>query len=329
MKVCHYLVVDSTKIGGGIATSAKQQRKALDRAGVDWTDDPSEYYDVLHLNTYSPFALFQMFRAKLNGKKVVFHAHTTVKDFKGSFKFSHLLAPLYRFFTSTIYNSSDLLVAPSEYAREILSEQGVSTPVEVLTNGFDDEKLEGFEDLEQKVRKKYNLNGFTVVNLAGAFERKGVDTFIKAGEELEELNFLWFGKIPSLLPRETKKMIENSPENVHFTGFVEDPREAFAAGDLFFFPSREETQGISVLEAAYCGMPIVVRDIPALRGWLDAGENCLKAGTDPELIKKIEELSENEEKRNRLAEGAKKESEKHRLIKVGEELSKIYEKVLE
>lgn len=329
MKICHYLVVDSTKVGGGIVTSAEQQRKALDRNHVEWTTDPSEDYDILHLNTFSPFSFYQLFKAKLKRKKTVFHAHTTVKDFKGSFKFSKIFASVYRLITTTVYNSVDQLIAPSEYAEDILREQGVETDVEVLTNGFDDEKLEGAREMREETRDKYDLEGFTAVNLAGAFERKGLEDFINAAEQLEDIEFVWMGKIPSLAPRETKNKIETSPDNVTFTGFVEDPREAFAVGDVFFFPSKEETQGIAILEAAHCGLPLLVRDLPVYDGWLEDGSNCLKENDLEGFVEAIEELENDEDIRQKISEGAKKESEKHTLEEVGRRLEQIYQGLMD
>lgn len=324
MKVCHYFVMDSVKMGGGIATSAKQQRKALDRNNVEWTSDPSEDYDILHLNTFSPFSLYHLFKAKMKGKKTVFHAHTTVKDFRGSFKFSNILAPVYRKITTTVYNSVDKLIAPSKYAEEIVRDQGVDNDIVVLTNGFDDEKLEGTSQMREQTREKYDLEGFTVVNLAGVFERKGLDDFIAVAKELEDVEFVWMGKIPSLAPRETKNKIEASPDNVTFTGFVDDPREAFAVGDVFFFPSKEETQGIAILESAYCGLPLVVRDLPAYEHWLEDGVNCLKSDNVEGFIESIEKLRQDEGLKNDISNGAKKESERHTLEQVGTRLEEIY-----
>ena len=40
------------------------------------------------------------------------------------------------------------------------------------------------------------------------------------------------------------------------------------------FPSREETEGIVVLEALASQQQVLVRDIPVYQGWLVANENC-------------------------------------------------------
>lgn len=52
------------------------------------------------------------------------------------------------------------------------------------------------------------------------------------------------------------------------------------AADAFFFPSREETEGIVVLEALASHQDVVVRDIPVYKGWLDTTSASLATDVD-------------------------------------------------
>ena len=53
--------------------------------------------------------------------------------------------------------------------------------------------------------------------------------------------------------------------------------DAYCGADVFAFLSKEETEGIVVLEALAAGTPTVVRDIPVYEGWLKDHESVYKA----------------------------------------------------
>ena len=92
--------------------------------------------------------------------------------------------------------------------------------------------------------------------------------------------FVWFGGGNSwAVPRDVKRALRNKPDNVLFAGYVEprELKEAYCGADAFAFFSYEETEGIVVLEALACEVPVVVRDIPVYEGWLEDGVQVYKA----------------------------------------------------
>lgn len=325
MRVCHYTDCEFL-VGGGIEQSFKQQREALDDAEVDWTPDSAEDFDILHLNTLTPLSIFNMFKANMRGKKVIYHVHSTAEDFKGSFRFSRLLSPVVDYFTQVVYSQADMLLAPSKYTRNILEEKGMQN-VEVVSNSYSEDRLEGYDELDRKsLRDSYDVDNPVVVNLAAVFERKGVPDFVGAAEEIDDVDFIWFGPQVNSVVQGSKvnSLLSDLPENTQFPGFIEDPREAFAIGDIFFFPSTVEHQPVSLLEALACEMPIVVRDIPQYEGWLEDGKNCIKAASKEGFVEAIEELREDSSLRKKLSDNAGEQSEKHKVSCVGDRLEEVY-----
>jgi 1,2-diacylglycerol-3-alpha-glucose alpha-1,2-glucosyltransferase len=88
-------------------------------------------------------------------------------------------------------------------------------------------------------------------------------------------------------------------------GFVHDMQAALSGGDLFFFPSHGETGSIVLLEAAACGLPLIVRDLPEYRSWLEDGENCLKGCCKEEFAELIVRVTADGKLRERLSQGAR------------------------
>ncbi|MFB6294343.1 MAG: glycosyltransferase, partial [Candidatus Nanohaloarchaea archaeon] len=76
---------------------------------------------------------------------VVYHAHAPFRDFAGSFRFSTALAPAVRWYTKRLYRQADLLLPVSESTDRLLREEGITVDTQVVTNGIDPDRLDGFE----------------------------------------------------------------------------------------------------------------------------------------------------------------------------------------
>ena len=276
MKVSHYFEFEE-HVTGGMAASVDHQREMFDRVGIEYTTEPTLDADLLHLNLMGPRSVWYARRARKAGVPVVAHTHVTAEDFGDSFRFTNALARPLRPYLRRAYGLADRLVCPSEYNRGVI-EGYTDVPTTVVSNGVDTGKLDGFESLETEYRDRYDLDPPTVFMIGHVIKRKGLETFVETAHRMPDVDFAWFGPIDrSLKGRETTRLIDEAPENCTFTGFVDDIRGAFAAGDVFCFPTHEENEGIALLEAMAAGKPLVVRDIKTF-SWLEDGEECLKVG---------------------------------------------------
>ena len=86
-------------------------------------------------------------------------------------------------------------------------------------------------------------------------------------------------KSARLVPKAVRRAIAASPRNLSFAGYIhqEELQDAYCGADVFAFLSLEETEGIVVLEALSCGIPIILRGIPVYREWLPEGDGIWKA----------------------------------------------------
>ena len=329
MKISHYFEFGDT-ITGGQKQSVKNQRKILEKEGLEYSKDFEKDADILHLNLMGPKSVYYAWKAKRNDIPVVVHAHQTAEDFEESFAFSNFLAKPMKPYLKWAYDFADHIICPSEHNREVM-EAYTDRPKTVLSNGFDSDKLDGFEDLRDEYLEKYELKSPVVFCVGHVIKRKGLKSFVETAEKMPETDFVWLGWVnptggEGLFDRfirsnETQKLVENSPENCTFTGFIDDVRGAFAAGDIFFFPTKNENEGMALLEAMSCGKPPVVRDIETFE-WLEHDKNCLKASED--FVPVLEELIKDEEKRDSIGDSAKEKSQEFRLEKVGEGLLEVY-----
>jgi len=324
--VCHAMEWESS-IEGGVKVSAQQQRKALERVGIDYTTDPNDDYDILHLNFPGPVSLYHLIAAKLAGKPVVVHAHSVGENIADTYRFSNVIAPVLKRYFSKFLDSADTVIAVSEYMKRRLIANGVDAEIVVVSNGVDDTALDGFQ-ARRSVAQTYGVSEPVVVNLAQVYEIKGLCDFVEVGTEMPATDFVWFGpKHDYLTPSETKRRVATAPANVQFPGFIEDKRDAFALGDVFFFPTHRDNQPLAILEAMYCGTAIVTRDIPAFDGWLEHGEHCLKGTSVSEFHEQIQTLCNDPALRAKLGAQAREAAKAHTLETVGSELQTVYQSI--
>ncbi|SEV88478.1 glycosyltransferase family 4 protein [Natrinema salifodinae] len=341
MKISHYFEFED-HVTGGIRESVAHQRKMLDRLDLRYTTEPTLDADVFHCNLMGPRSVWYARRARSRGVPVVAHTHVTAEDFGDSFRFTNTLAKPLKPYLERAYGLADALVCPSAYNRRLL-ETYTDVPTTVISNGVDREKLDGFESLETEYRDRYDLEPPTVFLVGHVIKRKGLETFVELARRLPEVDFAWFGPLDrSLKGRETTRLIEESPDNCTFTGYVEDIRGAYAAGDIFCFPTHEENEGIALLEAMTVGKPVLVRDIETF-DWLEDGEDCLKVSTSESVsvsgsgsgsesgvdafVSALERL-EDPAVRRRLGSNAAERSEEFSLDAVANRYQSLYEAVI-
>lgn len=272
----------------GVGQAIRHQTECLQRCGVPITDRWTADTAAVHINTVLPDSVAVALAARLRGRKVVWYGHSTQEDFCRSFRGSDLLAPLFRRWITFCYGLGDVVLTPTEYARDLLEGYGLKRPVYSISNGVDTAFFRPDPTLRESFRRRYGLREGerAVISVGHTIARKGLPDFLELARRLPEVRFLWFGWTdPRLLPADIRRELKNAPANVDFPGFVdrERLREAYCGADVFAFMSWEETEGIVVLEALACGVPTVVRDIPVYTGWLEHGKTIYKASNIEEF----------------------------------------------
>jgi len=163
----------------------------------------------------------------------------------------------------------DRFIFVSEITRQKVLER-VRGPVKschVIPNGIDEALLKIVPEEQDYILFLSRIDIYT----------KGLDLLVKAFTTISEkyrglrlvLAGYAFDKVGSLLsgvPSPLRARIE-------YAGFVsgEEKINLLSRAKLFVLPSRHESAPISILEAAACGKPVIVSDIPELSFVQDAG----------------------------------------------------------
>lgn len=197
----------------GVGQAIEHQEKALKLNNIDYTTDETDDYDIVHINTIMPKSKKFGLKAKKQGKKVIYYGHSTMEDFRNSFRGANLLSRLFKKWIISCYNIGDIIITPSQYSKNILEGYGINKKIYSLSNGIDLDKFKGDKDSRKRFRDKYNLkdDDKVIISVGHLMKRKGLDDFLEVARKLPQYKFIWFGHTnPKLLTTNIKKAIKKS-----------------------------------------------------------------------------------------------------------------------
>ncbi len=329
-KVLLYTELKDTLKNSGLGKAIRHQEQALKENGIKYTFDKNDDFDIVHINFYGLGSYMMAKKAHRNGKKVVYHAHSTEEDFRNSFIFSNQIAPLFKKWITKCYKLGDIIITPTPYSKKLLEGYGLKN-IYAISNGVDTGFFKKDTELGKVFRKKYHFdsNEKVIVGIGLFLERKGILDFIELARRMPEYKFIWFGYTqPSLIPRKIKKALKNIPQNMILAGHVNAKmiKAALSGADLYIFPTFEETEGIPALEAAACEQKTILRDIPVFEGWMKNGKNVYLAKGVDDFEKKMKDVLN--DKLPNLTNEARKTAVEKDIKKTGKELIEVYKKAL-
>lgn len=331
MKVLLYFEKEEKIKKSGIGRALRHQIAALTSAGLEYTLDPKDTFDIAHVNTYFPASKRLVKRLKKKGVPVIVHGHSTKEDFQNSFRLWKLMKLWFYPNLMWFYKNADFIITPTLYSKNLIDSYGLGTEVIYVSNGidpkeyaYDEEKIKAFKDFF-KIKDGEKV----VIGIGFPFNRKGIKDFFAVAKEKPDVKFIWFGFLQRILTQpNVLKAIKNRPSNVIMPGYIDNAiiKGALRYAECLFFPSYEETEGIVVLEALASNCPVLIRDIGVYADWLEDGRDCYKGENNQEFLEKLDKIMSSDN--SKLVANGYKLVEERTLEKVGLELKDAYENLL-
>ena len=307
------MLSSSEKVAGqGVSGAYRELVSLLHRDAKDQlivTENLPVEADITHFHTIDFPYYLSTFQKKRSGRKIGY-VHFLPDTLEGSLKIPFFLKGIVKRYVFSFYNRMEHLVVVNPMFIEDLVAAGIPREkVTYIPNFVNKEKWHPLPtDQVAKLRQEMDLaeDQFVVVGAGQVQKRKGIDDFIRLAEELPEITFIWaggfsFGGMTDGYER-YKKIMDNPPKNLIFPGIVppERMRELYALADLFLLPSYNELFPMTILEAASCEAPIMLRDLDLYKVILDGNyratsdvsemrEAILEYKNDPEALKNLEE----------------------------------------
>lgn len=285
-------------------------------------------FDIFHSHSSMPFTYKIVHKALKKSKPVVVTAHQTHRDTDNSYNMPFFISETIKWYIAYYLDLADLIICPTKSVEKVIKEELRinNTPTKVISNGINVNDYKFSKEKRAKFRVKYNLDKPTVISVGMPIKRKGYQNFMNIAHFTKECNFLWAGEhFFSVL----NSNFMGSRSNVITPGYIEDINDVYSGGDIFCFPSYYEGEGLVILEAMCCGLPVIIRDLPVYEDRYRDGDTCLKAKSDKEFIDKIYYLINNPDEKERIADNGQQLVKNNFDIKDSvTELYKIYKKLI-
>ncbi len=218
---------------------------------------------------------------KVFGKRVITTTHSI-------YNFS--LSGFYRSFAKWIFESSDSVLTLSKQSKKEIESLGIKPEkVCVFTYWVDTERFKA-ESSKEKVKRKLGWSrNFTVLFVGRLVEEKGVNELLKTLSVVDkriQMVIIGSGPMEEKVKRNTKEFA-----NLVYLGKVDNTElpKYYSAADLLIVPSvHEEGFGRVIIEALFCGLPVVGANRGAIPEAINNSVGRL-IKVSPENIKKFVE----------------------------------------
>lgn len=220
-------------------------------------------YDILHIHKNSPTDILPFIAgSKLNGIKIIAHAHNTAGHYPGK----HLIInTIGRYF---IIRKTDKMLACSKKAAAWLFGDKVAQEadrVEIIPNGIDLNAYRYNRITREKVRRKLQLGNSLVLGCVGRFVPQKnqayiIDIMSKLIEMGIDVKTLFIGDGNLRKDVEEKAIKAGLMNKCSFIGEVNSVIPFLQAMDIFVMPSLYEGLPISAIEAQAASLPCVISD---------------------------------------------------------------------
>lgn len=287
-----------------------------------------ESFNVIHAHDWLSFKAGVAAKKK-SKKPLVVHAHATEFDRGGGTKINSQVYDIEK----EGLEEADKVIAVSNYTKNILVRNYGIQPekIAVVWNGINPEEYTASSAYKNFLKIK--TDGKKLALFVGRLTlQKGPDYFVKVAKKVLEFNakvifaIVGSGDMQKQIINETIEA--GLSDKIFFTGFLrgEELEAIYKTADVFVMPSVSEPFGITALEAAAYGVPVL---ISKQSGVAETLKNSLK--TDfwdiEEMANKILAVLKNNSLKKTLIANAQQEIQAVTWDRAAEKCIKIYQQL--
>jgi len=304
--------------------------------------------DIIHCHHPFLTGILALYTARMLDKPIVFTSHSNYEDYALYVNTDEEIARrLIRAYIKSFLQHMDKIIVPSETLKKYYSRIGIKNTV-VVPTGINTKFYSGFNSnntnnkLPKRIlllKKKYNL-----LLYVGRLDKDKNIMFLprmmrELNDKVEELikkNLLKKRVFLLLIGRGMSKQAlidefkELGVKNYLMLGSrrPENIVKYYKAIDIFISPSKQESQGLTLLEAMAAGKPVVTFKNLGSESTITNNKDGYYVNKEEDFINKILLLLRDHKTYNRISKHAVKKAMDYSIEKTTDKLLSVYEKVI-
>ena len=233
---------------------------------------------------------------------------------------------------------AEVIVAPTQKVENVLRNYGIQNPIQVIPSGIALEQHKGQMPAEERLSRRKALgipeDHTVLLNLGRLGTEKNLNELLELlSMELmhnDKITLLIVGDGPARKELEEMAVHLGIRDHVVFTGTV-SPSEVhtyYQLGDIFVSASTSETQGLTYVEAAANGLPLLCRRDPCLDEVLVEGSNGYEYEAESEFCSILDTILQNPEWCKAAGAHSKEIAAMYDKGHFADQIEDVYEKVI-
>lgn len=234
--------------------------------------------DIIHVHILTRLGLVALKQKRLHGTPYIITEHWSRylpgNDFSGILR---------KKLTKTVVKNASAVTTVTDILAKAMQAHGLRNRNYVIVPNVVDTDAFKPQPKHNKVPKLIHVSCFEN-------KSKNITGLIDALQILEDRDvgfqcvFIGDGIDFAMIKDYVKKL--KHQENLRFTGILEgrDYIDELASGDFLVLPSNYETQGVVILEAFACGMPVVSTNVGGIPEIVNDNNGILVSPRDPEKL---------------------------------------------
>lgn len=227
-----------------------------------------------------------------------------------------------------IYNHCDKVIAVSGWLERELKKRGMKAPIEMIPNGIDVNRFSPKTDTKKFLETYKIPKDKPLVLFMGRLQyKKDPETLVRAALKCKTDATFFISGEGEL--KQTLIEMAKGHDNIILPGFIPKDMvpQAYAAADVFAFPSQMETQGVVFLEAMASGTPCIATDVGIARD-VCKPENIIGFKDDTALAQRIDAMLSDEKAHGKLVKESRELVEKeYSMEAMMSRLGDLYERM--